>query len=57
MVCQGRSTKNIASLLFVAPVTVRTHVMSMMRKLQVRDREALVRCAGGPLSPWQAIQL
>jgi DNA-binding NarL/FixJ family response regulator len=44
-------------LLFVAPVMVRTHVMSMMRKLQVRDREALVRCAGGPLSPWQAIQL
>ena len=55
MVCQGRSTKNIASLLFIAPVTVRTHVMSMMRKLDVGDREALVRSAGGPLLPWQVI--
>jgi DNA-binding NarL/FixJ family response regulator len=57
MVCQGRSTKNIASLLFVAPVTIRTHVMSLMRKLHVRDREALVRSAGGPLPPWQTIEL
>jgi DNA-binding NarL/FixJ family response regulator len=48
MVCQGRSTKNIASLLFIEPVTVRTHVMSLMRKLHVADREALVRSAGGP---------
>lgn len=55
MVCQGRSTKNIASLLFIEPVTVRTHVMSMMRKLNVGDREALVRSAGGPLLHWQAI--
>jgi DNA-binding NarL/FixJ family response regulator len=55
MVCQGRSTKNIATLLFIEPVTVRSHVMSLMRKLHVRDREALVRSACGPLRPWQAI--
>jgi DNA-binding CsgD family transcriptional regulator len=29
MVCQGRSTKNIASLLFIAPVTIRTHITSI----------------------------
>lgn len=40
----GMSTAGIAERLFVSPGTVRTHVMSMMRKLHVEDREALVRC-------------
>jgi DNA-binding NarL/FixJ family response regulator len=41
----GLGTSCIAERLFVSPGTVRSHVMSMMRKLHVEDREALVRCA------------
>ena len=37
----GLSTQEIASRLFVSPVTVRTHVSAIMRKLHVPDREAL----------------
>lgn len=34
------STAEISRQLFVAPVTVRTHVASILRKLQVSDRQA-----------------
>ena len=44
----GLTTSGIAEQLFVSPGTVRSHVMSMMHKLRVGDREALVRCAGDP---------
>jgi len=37
----GLSTQEIAGRLFVSPVTVRTHVSAIMRKLHVPDREAL----------------
>ncbi len=40
---QGVSTSDIASKLFVAPVTVRTHVSGILRKLHVPDRAAAVR--------------
>jgi DNA-binding NarL/FixJ family response regulator len=40
---EGLSTAQIAKRLFVAPVTVRTHVSSALKKLQVPDREAAVR--------------
>ena len=36
----GLTTAEIAERLFVAPVTVRTHVASILRKLRVPDREA-----------------
>jgi DNA-binding NarL/FixJ family response regulator len=37
---EGLSTAVIAQRLFVAPVTVRTHVASILRKLDVPDRRA-----------------
>ncbi len=47
----GRSTEQIAAAMFVAPVTVRTHVRAVLRKLRVPDRESavrLVRSGPGP---------
>lgn len=38
----GLSTAEIAEQLFVAPVTVRTHVAAIVRKLRVPDRKAAV---------------
>ena len=40
---QGLSTEQMADRLFVAPVTVRSHVAAILRKLRVTDREAAVR--------------
>jgi DNA-binding NarL/FixJ family response regulator len=40
---QGLTTREIASRLFVADVTVRRHVSSILRKLKVRDRAAALR--------------
>ena len=39
----GLTTAGIAQRLFVSPGTVRSHVMSIMRKLHVSDRESLLR--------------
>jgi DNA-binding NarL/FixJ family response regulator len=36
----GRSTDEVAKALFVSPTTVRVHVSSVLRKLQVKDRES-----------------
>ncbi len=44
---QGLSTQEIAEHLFVAPVTVRTHVAAILRKLHVGDRDAAVRAIDG----------
>lgn len=40
---QGHTTAHIARTLFVSPVTVRTHVAAVLRKLGVDSREAAVR--------------
>jgi DNA-binding NarL/FixJ family response regulator len=40
---QGLTTKQIADRLFVAPVTVRTHIAAVLRKLRVPDRAAAIR--------------
>lgn len=46
---QGLTTADIARRLFIAPVTVRTHVSSILRKLRAVDRdEALQRVAEDP---------
>ena len=37
---QGHSTEEIAARLFISPVTVRTHVSAILRKLHVSTREA-----------------
>jgi DNA-binding NarL/FixJ family response regulator len=39
---QGESTTAIASALYVAPVTVRSHILALNRKLEVRDRAEAV---------------
>ena len=39
----GLTTREIASRLYIARVTVRTHISSILRKLHVPDREAAIR--------------
>ena len=43
LMADGLSTEEIANKLFLAPVTIRTHVSAILRKLRVPDREAAVR--------------
>ena len=38
MIAAGRSNQEIADLLYIAPGTVRVHVHSILKKLEVRDR-------------------
>jgi DNA-binding NarL/FixJ family response regulator len=40
LLSDGRSTDEVAKALFVSPTTVRVHVSSVLRKLQVKDRES-----------------
>lgn len=40
---EGLSTAEIAQRLFIAEVTVRTHVSSILKKLRVPDREAAIQ--------------
>lgn len=47
MMSDGHSTAQIARRLFVAPVTVRTHVSGILKKLKVPDRETAVRLYEG----------
>ncbi|SDX79470.1 DNA-binding response regulator, NarL/FixJ family, contains REC and HTH domains [Modestobacter sp. DSM 44400] len=47
----GLSTERIASRLFVAQVTIRTHVRAILRKLQVADRQSAVRLSRGETQP------
>ena len=42
---QGLTTAQIAEKLYVSPVTVRTHVSAILRKLQVSDRQAAIEVA------------
>jgi DNA-binding NarL/FixJ family response regulator len=44
---QGMTTAQIASKLFVTPVTVRTHVSAILRKLHVADRASAIEVAEG----------
>jgi DNA-binding NarL/FixJ family response regulator len=39
----GLSTEEIADRLYVSPVTIRTHVSAILKKLQVPDRAAAIR--------------
>jgi DNA-binding NarL/FixJ family response regulator len=40
---EGLTTAQIARRMHVAPVTVRTHVASLLRKLRVGDRQEALR--------------
>ena len=44
---RGLSTEEIAAQLFLAQVTVRTHIASILKKLRVPDRKAAVQLARG----------
>ena len=39
---EGKSSEEISERLYIAPVTVRTHVSAILRKLRVPDREAAI---------------
>jgi two-component system NarL family response regulator len=43
LMMEGLSTEAIAGRLFVAPVTVRTHIRAVLRKLQAPDRATAIR--------------
>jgi len=43
----GLSTADIAARMFVAQVTVRTHIRAIVKKLRVPDREAAIRYSRG----------
>jgi len=43
LMAEGLSTEDMAKKLFVAPVTVRSHVAAVLKKLQVKDRESAVQ--------------
>ncbi|MBC2889344.1 helix-turn-helix transcriptional regulator [Gordonibacter massiliensis (ex Traore et al. 2017)] len=43
LLCEGRSYADIASALFLSPNTVKSHVRSLYRKMDVREREELKR--------------
>ena len=47
MMRDGLTTAQMAERLFVAPVTVRTHVSSVLRKLRVPDRRSAVELLDG----------
>jgi DNA-binding NarL/FixJ family response regulator len=36
---EGKTTSKVAAALFVAPVTIRTHIAAVVRKLEVSDRD------------------
>jgi DNA-binding NarL/FixJ family response regulator len=47
LMSDGLSTQEIADRLFLAPVTVRTHIAAVLKKLRVPDRQAAIRLARG----------
>jgi two-component system nitrate/nitrite response regulator NarL len=49
LLIDGFGTTEIAGHLFVADVTVRTHLAAIIRKLHVKDRAGLLQLIRGPL--------
>jgi DNA-binding NarL/FixJ family response regulator len=47
LMADGLSTEEMAAQLFVAQVTVRTHIRSILKKLRVPDRDAAIQLARG----------
>ena len=43
LMVEGLSTEEMAKQLFVAPVTVRSHIAAVLKKLRVKDRESAVK--------------
>jgi len=46
---EGLTTAQVAERLFVSPVTVRTHVSAILRKLKVSSREEAIRLLDDPV--------
>lgn len=44
-ICQGKSNQEIAQALFCAEKTVKTHITSIYKKLNVRDRAQAISLA------------
>lgn len=51
LMADGLSTEEIAGRLFLAQVTVRTHISAVLKKLRVPDRKAAIRLARGASGP------
>jgi two-component system, NarL family, nitrate/nitrite response regulator NarL len=47
LMSNGLSTQDIADRLFLAQVTVRTHIAAVLKKLRVPDRKSAIRLARG----------
>lgn len=47
LLVDGASTDEVAQKLFLSPTTVRVHVSSVLRKLQVKDRESAFKLMRG----------
>jgi two-component system NarL family response regulator len=47
LMSDGLSTQEIADRLFLAQVTVRTHIAAVLKKLRVPDRKSAIRLARG----------
>ena len=47
LMAAGRTTQEIADRLFLAQVTIRTHISAILKKLRVPDRKAAIRLARG----------
>ncbi len=47
LMANGLSTEEIAERLYLAQVTIRTHIASILRKLRVPDRQSAVQLARG----------
>jgi DNA-binding NarL/FixJ family response regulator len=45
LLCQGLSTEEVADVLVLSPETVRSHVKSLLRKLNVRSRREAIEAA------------
>lgn len=56
LLAEGASNDQVATALFIAPATVRTHVLSILRKLQARNRtEAVVRAYRFGWLSWESV--
>jgi DNA-binding CsgD family transcriptional regulator len=53
LVATGRSNPDVASVLFLSPRTVQTHVTHILRKLGYSSRTDLIRQMRGPKAPHQ----
>ena len=47
LICQGKSNKDIAEILFLSESTVKTHIYNIFRKLEVKNRIEAIRVVSG----------